>query len=89
MFGTTGGLGILRGYLLHDSLDIYRHLPWRETLMAILLAPYLIASTWWRCGRQRQRWPWSGHEAYSAVSLREIRQRFGIRVAQGGSGGGA
>ena len=45
MFGTTGGLGILRGYLLHDSLDIYRHLPWRETLMAILLAPYLIAST--------------------------------------------
>lgn len=85
LLGTDGGLGILRGYLHHESLDIYRKLPFASTLLALLAAPYLIARTAWRCSRQRRRWPWTGYEAFLDVPLRDIRAQFGIRVAHGRS----
>jgi hypothetical protein len=81
IFGTTGGVGILRGYLHFESLDIYRKLPLGSTLLALLTAPFLIVRTIWRCARQRQRWPWEGSEAYASTPLREIRSQFGIKVA--------
>jgi len=84
--GTTGGLGVLRGYVHHETLDIYRHLPLRSTLLALLAAPYLIARTLWRCLRQRRRWPWEGHDELMHVPLREIRARFGIKVAHESDG---
>jgi hypothetical protein len=80
LLGTTGGLGVLRGYLLYESRDIYRGLPLGETLCAVLMAPYLILRTIWRCIGQRQRWPWDQHHEYMHVPLHEIRTRFGIRV---------
>ena len=82
LFGTTGGFGVLRGYLHHESLDIYRKLPLGNTLLAMLTAPWLIARTVWRCLRQPRRWPWEEHAALMHVSLREIRAQFGIRVAR-------
>ena len=85
LFGTTGGLSVLRGYRLHDSIDIYRRLPLGGTLAALLSAPYLITRTWWRCRRQRQLWPWSDHDRYMAVPLHEIRDRFGITVSHAGN----
>lgn len=81
IFGTTGGLSVLRGYRLHESLDIYRRLPLRSTLLALLAAPYLIARTVWRCARQPEAWPWQEHQQYMNVPLRELRARFGIHVA--------
>ena len=80
--GTTGGLRVLRGYAHHESLDIYRSLPWGDTLRALLAAPYLIVRTLWRCARQRQRWPWAEHAEFMHVSLREIRAQFGISVVE-------
>jgi hypothetical protein len=81
LFGTTGGLGVLRGYLHHESLDIYRRLPPADTLLAILLAPYLVLRTLWRCVRQPRRWPWVEHAQYLDTSLADLRSAFGIRVA--------
>ena len=83
ILGTTGGLSVLRGYRLHESLDIYRKLPFRSTALALATAPWLIARTWWRCTRQRAKWPWRDHEQYMDVPLREVRERFGIAVARG------
>jgi hypothetical protein len=81
LFGTTAGFSVLRGYRLHESLDIYRKLPLAGTLLALLVAPYLIARTIWRCGRQRSEWPWSQHEQYLNTPLSELRARFAIKVA--------
>jgi hypothetical protein len=82
LLGTTGGLRILRGYTHHETLDIYRRLPWPSTLVALLASPYLIARTIWRCSRQRRRWPWIENEQFMNVRLDELRTMFGIRVAR-------
>ena len=79
--GTTAGLRVLRGYVHHETLDIYRHLPLASTLAALLASPYLIARTIWRCSRQRQRWPWSDNAHFMSVPLVDLRAMFGIRVA--------
>jgi hypothetical protein len=83
IFGTTAGASVLRGYMLHESLDIYRKLPLGSTVVALLAAPYLIVRTIWRCARQPAKWPWANHEQYMHVPLREIRARFGVKVAHG------
>ena len=81
LFGTTAGVSVLKGYRLHESLDIYRKLPLASTLVALLMAPYLIARTIWRCVRQRSTWPWAQHEQYLNTPLSDLRARFGIKVA--------
>lgn len=81
LFGTTGGLSVLRGYRLHESQDIYRKLPLGSTALALLLAPCLIARTVWKCSRQPRAWPWSRHDKYLDTPLCELRVRFGIKVA--------
>ena len=81
IFGTTGGLSVLRGYRLHESLDIYRKVPAASAAVALLMAPYLIARTIWRCVRQRSAWPWARHEQYLNTPLHDLRAHFGIRVA--------
>lgn len=83
LFGTTGGLGVLRGYALHESMDIYRRLSAAEALRTLALAPWLIARTVWRCARQTRRWPWDDHAALMHESLADLREQFGIRVAHG------
>jgi hypothetical protein len=81
MFGTTAGLGVLRGYRLHESVQIYKRLPLRAVLATIARSAVIVARTAVRCTRQRARWPWSGFERFLAVPLREIREQFGIQVA--------
>jgi len=80
-FGTTGGRRVMRGYMHHESLDIYRRLPIASTAAALLAAPYLIGRTIWRCKRQPRPWPWDGHDEYMKTPLVEIRRIFGIQVA--------
>jgi hypothetical protein len=81
LFGTTGGLDVLRGYTHHETLPIYRRLPVGSTLLALLTAPYLVVRTIWRCSRQHRRWPWADNQQYMDCSLAELRRSFGIRVA--------
>lgn len=81
LFGTTAGTRVLRGYTHYETLDIYRKLPMRSTLVALVTAPYLIVRTVWRCLRQVRRWPWQEYEQYMAKSLAEVRAEFGITVA--------
>jgi len=81
LFGTTGGLRVLRGYVHHETLDIYRSLPLASTALALLLAPFLIARTIWRCSRQLRRWPWEHFDHLLNVPLCDIRAHFGITVA--------
>jgi len=84
LFGTTGGLQVLRGYTHHETLDIYRSLPLWSTVVALLTSPYVLVRTIWRCSRQHRRWPWVDNEKYMSVSLAELRSMFGIRVAHQG-----
>jgi hypothetical protein len=81
LFGTTGGLQVLRGYMNHETLDIYTKLPLASTLWALVSAPYLIVRTLWRCARLLRRWPWFEYEQYLGTPLLELRQQFGIKVA--------
>jgi hypothetical protein len=81
LFGTTGGFEVLRGYVNHETLDIYTKLPLGSTFVALVSAPYLIVRTLWRCGRQRRRWPWVEYERYLDTPLNELRSEFGIEVA--------
>jgi hypothetical protein len=81
LFGTTGGLHVLRGYMRHESLDIYRSLPLGGTVLALVMAPVLIVRTIWRCAHQRSRWPWDAFDDLLDVPLRDLRSRFGIEVA--------
>jgi hypothetical protein len=83
LFGTTGGFSTLRGYRLHESMDIYRNLPLGSSLIAFVSAPYLIVRTLWLCSHQPAKWPWSDHEQYMNTSLRKLRTKFGITVAHG------
>jgi hypothetical protein len=84
LFGTTGGLQVLRGYAHHETLGIYRRLPVSSTVVALLISPYLLARTIWRCSRQHRRWPWADNEQYMSHSLAGLRSTFGIRVAHEG-----
>jgi len=81
IFGTTGGLEVLRGYLHHETLDIYRKLPVSGTLVALAVSPFLILRTLWWCVCQSERWPWVQFDNYLDVPLREVRARFRIKVA--------
>ncbi|MGE0313387.1 MAG: hypothetical protein AB7P21_17390 [Lautropia sp.] len=81
LFGTDGGFRILRGYTHFETLDIYRKLPLGSTLLALLVAPYLIARTLWRCARQTRRWPWTDHGQFMTLPLSDLRAQFRIKVA--------
>jgi ubiquinone biosynthesis protein Coq4 len=80
-FGTTEGFGVMRGYRLYESLDIYRELRAADILHTIALTPVLVPRTLWRCARQTRRWPWAAFDTFMDVPLRDIRADFRIRVA--------
>ena len=81
LIGTTGGISVLKGYTNYETLDIYTKLPLGSTVMALVLSPYLIIRTLWRCARQHRRWPWVEHQQYLNMPLHELRTQFGIKVA--------
>jgi hypothetical protein len=82
IFGTTAGVGVLRGYRLHESLQIYRQLRLREVLTAIAHSVVVVPRTIFRCLAQHSRWPWDEFDQYLHVPLQDIRHQFGITVAQ-------
>jgi hypothetical protein len=85
IFGTTAGFGVLRGYALHESVQIYEQLPLGAMLRVMARSVVLVPRTIFRCLRQRARWPWTGFEGFTEVPLCEIREQFGIRVPHSAS----
>lgn len=81
VFGTTGGFGVLRGYRLIESVQIYRTLGARDILSTLLQSMILVPRTILRCLRQHKRWPWDDAERFMQTSLRELRREYGIVVA--------
>lgn len=80
IFGTTGGMGVLRGYALHDSMDIYRTLKLGEILATAAASFVIVPRTLVRCAGQKARWPWSEFNEHMDTPLRDLRAQFGIRV---------
>lgn len=80
-FGATEGFGVMQGYRLYDSLDIYRQLRAADILATLAAAPVIVPRTIWRCLRQPKRWPWTGFEALLDQPLDGLRSEYGIRVA--------
>lgn len=81
LFGTTAGFALLRGYRLHESIEVYKRLRVLDVLGAITQSVVVVPRSVLRCIRQRRRWPWSDFDAYAHVPLARIREQFGIRVA--------
>lgn len=81
MLGTTAGLGVLRGYVLDETLSVYRQLRLLDVLRSIAQSLFLLPRTILSCLAQSRRWPWSGHSGYLDVTLQDIRHQFGIKVA--------
>ena len=81
LFGTTEGFAVLRGYVHHETLDIYRNLPFVSILAAIFLSPFLLIRALLICLRQTKRWPWLEHQKYMNAPLCRIREEFGIKIA--------
>lgn len=84
IFGTSAGFGVLKGYSLYESIDIYRKLKLGEVLGTMLAAIVIVPRSIWRCRQQRKRWPWSDFDAHLQTPLCDLRAAFGIRVAHGG-----
>ena len=81
IFGTTAGLGVLKGYRLHESLQIYRRLRVIDVLLSVMRSLVIVPRTALRCMAQRARWPWAEHQQLLDTPLRQLRREFGIRVA--------
>lgn len=81
ILGTSAGLGVLKGYRLHESRQIYKQLPLRAVLRSVARSIVVVPRTILRCMNQRSPWPWAEFEQYLTVPLRDIRQQFGITVA--------
>ena len=81
VFGTTGGFGVLRGYRLNESMQIYQTLGTLDILSTLLHSMILVPRTIVRCIRQPRRWPWDDVERFMRTPLRELRREYGIVVA--------
>jgi hypothetical protein len=55
IFGTSAGIGVLRGYRLHESVEIYKRLPPGAVLESIGHSIVVVPRTIFRCLRQRSR----------------------------------
>lgn len=83
-FGTTGGFSVMRGYRLHESIDIYQRLGRVDVLTTILRAAVIVPRTLYRCLRQHKRWPWAEFSHHLDSPLHALRAEYGIRVATNG-----
>jgi hypothetical protein len=84
IFGTTGGFGVLRGYRLYESKQIYQRISTGEVIMMALRAVIIVPRTLARCLRQPRRWPWDDFTALQGQPLAALRREFGIRVPESG-----
>ncbi|MEL6363038.1 MAG: hypothetical protein AAFR21_18375 [Pseudomonadota bacterium] len=81
MFGTTAGFGVLRGYNLAESKEVYDELGVFDALRTAAKSIVLIPMTLWRCFCMRKRWCWDNFDDYLELPLNQLRDHFGVRVA--------
>lgn len=62
IFGASEGLRVLRGYRLHESLQIYKQIRLGAALTSIARSVVLVPRTVLCCLRQRSKWPWADYE---------------------------
>lgn len=86
MFGTSEGLGVLRGYALAESKEIYSEFTPREIVQTAFRSLQIVPRSIWHCLRMHERWPWRDHQQFLNLPLSTIRGRFGIRVPHTGRG---
>ena len=80
-FGTTIGFGVMKGYQLAESKEVYDGLGLLDILLTTVKSMLLVPKTIWRCSRMRKRWVWSEHSEFLQRPLGELRTEFGICVA--------
>ena len=84
MFGTSEGLGVLRGYALAESKEIYSELTVGEIVQTAFRSLQIVPRSIWQCLRMQERWPWREHQQFLDLPLSAVRRRFGIRVPHTG-----
>lgn len=77
-FGTSAGLGVLRGYRLPEAQEIYEPIGWRDVVHTARRSLGVLPRVLWRCLRMRKRWPWADFEKHLDVQLAELRREYGI-----------
>lgn len=82
LFGTTAGFAVLKGYRLHESVNIYRQLRLRDILRTMAASLVIVPTALMRCARQNKRWPWSDFSVHLDRPLCELRSEYGIRVVR-------
>jgi len=80
LFGTNAGFGVLKGYALPESKEIYQELNLGLIVVTALRAVVIVPRTLWYCLRLTRRWPWDEFDPYLDAPLRQIRREFGITV---------
>ena len=80
VFGTSAGLGVMRGYALPESKEIYEELTLSLIVVTGIQAIVLVPRTIWRCLRMSKRWPWDDFDNYLDMPLSQLRQELAIRV---------
>lgn len=80
LFGTSAGLGVLKGYRLPESKEIYERLSLAAIFVTVLKSFVVVPLTIFRCIGMKRRWPWKDFDVHWNTPLSEIRDFYGIRV---------
>ncbi|MFK7955588.1 MAG: hypothetical protein AB8B96_05795 [Lysobacterales bacterium] len=80
VFGSTGGMKILKGYALPESHEIYEEITILDGAKVAAKTLIIVPKILWRCFRMSRRWPWDEFDAYLDLRLIDLREEFGIRV---------
>lgn len=80
IFGTSAGIGVLKGYRLAESKEGYAQLALKDILTTTAKSLLLIPKTLYRCSQMHKRWHWDTFENYLDTPLERIRKEFGVIV---------
>ncbi|MFK8031769.1 MAG: hypothetical protein AB8G18_16150 [Gammaproteobacteria bacterium] len=81
MFGTSAGIGVLKGYRLPESKETYEKISFGSIVVTAAKALFLIPRTLFRCFKMHKRWQWDAFESHLNQPLKLIREEFGVVVA--------
>ena len=80
-FGTDAGLKRLhQGYALEESKEIYSSLRFWQVVHAGVKSLVIVPIVMLRSFRMKKRWHWSDFDQYLHMSLKSIREEFGISL---------
>jgi len=88
LLGTDIGL---RRYLTYlrtnpEAQQLMKQIGWARTFLISLRVLPQVFTVWLHARKMTSKWPWEFNEDFRDASLREIRQRFNIRLTTPSSG---